>query len=173
MSLRVDAKRIPMNGIWRWLSFLRHVGWPCLILATTGCADPNGRDPRDHAIDTCFPSANVQSIAESRAKNFWARNATRFPDTKLLAVEGTTTSPSNDIYPKLLYSETGAVDFFSHGLFEASYSELSIFCILIYDTQTGRLVSTTGYDVVDLPPRESVTRFGPYTARYIGTGWGL
>jgi hypothetical protein len=160
-----------MNGIWRWLSFLGRISWLCLILANPGCANPNVRDLRDHAIDTCFPSANVQSIAESRAKNFWARNSTRFPDTKLLAVEGTTTSPGNDIYPKLLYSETGAADFFGHGIFEASYSDLQIFCILIYDTQTGRLVGSTGYDVVDLPTRQSVARFGPYVARYIGTGW--
>jgi hypothetical protein len=162
-----------MNSIWRWLSFLGHVSWLCLILINPGCADPNGYDPRNHAIDTCFPSPNVQSIAESRAKSFWAHNSTRFPGTKLLAVEGTTSSPSNDIYPKLLYSETGAVDFFGHGLEKGSYSNLSIFCVLIYDPQTGRLVSGTGYDVVDLPPRGSVARFGPYTARFIGTGWGF
>jgi len=160
-----------MNGNWRWLSFTGRVSWLYLILATSGCADPNGRDSRDHSIDTCNPGPNILSLAESRARDFWVRNSTRFPNTKLLAVEGTTVSPSNDIYPKLLYSETGAVSFFGHGIFEASYSELSIYCILIYDTQAGRLVSNTGYEVVDLPPRESVARFGSYTARYIGTGW--
>jgi hypothetical protein len=162
-----------MNGNWRWLGLLLRLSWLCLILANPGCADPNGSDLRNHAIDTCFPSQNVQSIAESRAKNFWTRNSNRFPSTRLLAVEGTTSWPTNDIYPKLLYSETGAVTFFGHGLEKGSYSNLSIFCILIYDTDTGRLVSSTGYDVVDLPPRGSVARFGPYTARYIGTGWGL
>ena len=159
-----------MNGTWRWLSFLGRVSWLCLILVNPGCADPNGSDPRDHAIDTCFPGPNILSLAESRARNFWAHNSTRFPDTKLLAVEGTTSSPTSDIYPKLLYSETGAVDFFGRGK-KGSYSNLSIFCILIYDTQTGHLVGNTGYDVVDLPARESVARFGPYMARYIGTGW--
>jgi hypothetical protein len=159
-----------MNSFWKSLGFLSRVSWLCLIFVNPGCADPNGRDPRNHAIDTCFPGQNIQSIAQSRAQNFWARNSTRFGDTKLLAVEGTTSSPTSDIYPKLLYSETGAVDFFGHGLQKGSYSNLSIFCILIFDTQTGRLVSNTGYDVVDLPPRESVARFGPYMARYIGTG---
>ena len=162
----------PMNGICRWLNFLGRVSWLCLFLASPGCANPNARDLPNRAIDACFPSPNVQSIAETRAKHFWARNATRFPDTKLLAVEGTTSWPSPGIYPKLLYSETGAVQFFGHGLVKGGYSNLSIFCILIYDTQTGHLVSDTGYDVVDLPPRGSVARFGPYTARYIGTGWG-
>ena len=172
MLLRVDAKCTTMNGIWRWIGCLGRMSWLCLILANPGCADPNGIDLRNHAIDTCFPGSNVQSIAESRAQNFWARNSTRFPSTKLLAVEGTTSSPTSDIYPKLIYSETGAVDYFGHGIEKGSYSNLSIFCILIFDTQTGRLVSNTGYDVVDLPPRESVARFGPYTARFIGTGRG-
>jgi hypothetical protein len=160
-----------MTSIWKCPSFLGRLSLLCLVLMSSGCADPNGRDPRDHAIDTCYPGPSIQSLAESRARDFWAHNSTRFPNTKLLAVEGTTVSPGNDIYPKLLYSQTGAVSFFGHGIFEASYSELSIYCILIYDTQTGRLVSNTGYEVVDLPPRQSVARFGPYTARYIGTGW--
>jgi hypothetical protein len=109
-----------MNGIWRWLSFLGRVSWLCLILANPGCADPNGKDPRDHAIDTCFPGPHILSLAESRARIFWAHNSSRFPNTKLLAVEGTTVSPDNGIYPKLLYSETGAVTFFGHGIFELS-----------------------------------------------------
>jgi len=163
-----------MNGIWRWLSFLGRVGWLCLVLANPGCADPSGFDSRNHAIDTYFAGPNILAIGESRARNFWAKNSNRFPNTKLLAVEGTTIFPGDqipDLYPKLLYSETGAVSFFAHGLKSSSYSNLSLFCILIYDTQTGHLVSNTGYAVVDLPPRESVARFGPYIARYIGTGW--
>ncbi|MBV8585139.1 MAG: hypothetical protein JO308_02540 [Verrucomicrobia bacterium] len=168
-----SAERRPMNGIWRWFSFLGRVSWLCLILANPGCADPNGTDLRDHSIDVYFPGPNIQSIAESRARNFWAHNSVRFPDTKLLAVQGTTINPGDiqDLYPKLLYSQTGAVTYFAQANVDGSYSELSIFCILIYDTQTGRLVSNEGYAVVDLPPRESVARFGPYVARYIGTGW--
>ena len=163
-----------MNGIWRWFRFLGRVGWLCLILANPGCADPGGYDPRNHAIDIYFPNPNILPIAEARAANFWAKNSGRFPNTKLLAVEGTTIFPADiqDLYPKLLYSETGAVSFFAHGLRGASYSNLSIFGILIFDTQTRRLVSPVGFAVVDLPPRESVARFGPYIARYIGTGWG-
>jgi hypothetical protein len=160
-----------MNRIWRSLSFIGRVSWLCLILAN--CADPNGRDLRDHAIDTYVPGPNILLLAESRARNFWAHNSSRLPDPKLLAVQGTTIFPGDiqGLYPKLLYSQTGAVSFFGHGIVDGSYSELSIFCILIYDTQTGRLVSNTGYAVVDLPPQESVARFGPYVARYIGTGW--
>ena len=107
-----------MNGIWRRLSFLGRVAWLCVILANPGCADPNGYDPRNHAIDTYFPGPNILAIAESRARNFWAKNSSRFPNTKLLAVEGTTIFPGDiqDLYPKLLYSETGAVSFFAHGL---------------------------------------------------------
>jgi hypothetical protein len=162
-----------MNRIWKWITFLGRVAWLWLILANPGCADPNGVDLRDHAIDTYAPGPNILSLAESRARNFWAHNSSRFPDTKLLAVQGTTIFPGDiqGLYPKLVYSQTGAVSFFGHGIVDGSYSELSIFCILIYDTQTGHLVSNTGYAVVDLPPRESVARFGQYVARYIGTGW--
>ena len=162
-----------MNGAWRWLSTLGRVSWLGLILANPGCADPNGQDPRDHAIDTCYPAPHILSRAEWRARNFWAHNSGRFPGTKLLAVQGTTIFPGDiqDLYPKLLYSQTGAVSYFAQASVEGSYSELSIFCILIYDTQTGHLVSNEGYAVVDLPPSESVARFGPYVARYIGTGW--
>ena len=156
---------------WRCLKSFGRVSCFCLVLANSGCADPNGIDPRDHAIDTCYPGPHILSRAESRARDFWAHNSSHFPNTKLLAVEGTTVSPDNGIYPKLLYSETGAVGFCGHGIFELSNSDLSIYCILIYNTQTGHLVSNTGYSVVDLPPRESVARFGPYTARYISTGW--
>jgi hypothetical protein len=146
------------------------LSWVGFILASSGCADPRVSQA-NHVIDTCFPSSNVLSLAESRAKNFWSRHSNRFPDTKLLAVEGTTVSPDNDIYPKLLYSETGGVSVFARGIYADSDAELAIHCILIYDPQTGHLVSNTGYEVVDLPPRARVARFGPYMARYIGTGW--
>ena len=162
-----------MSGIWRWFRFFGRVGWLCLILANPGCADPSGYDPRNHAIDTYFPAPNILAMAEARAVNFWAKNSGRFPSTKLLAVQGATIFPSDiqGLYPKLLFSETGAVSFFAHGLRGATYSNLTMFSVVIFDTQTGRLVSPIGYAVVDLPPRESVARFGPYIARYIGTGW--
>jgi hypothetical protein len=45
-----------------------------------------------------------------------------------------------------------------------------MYCVNIFDTRTERLVSQEGYAVIDLPESGRVARFGPYTARYIGTG---
>jgi len=127
-------------------------------------------DNRDFAIDTCYPTPNEIQLAEARARRFWAKDVLRYgPEPRYLAVETSKIFPGEvqDLWPKLINSETTA-SFFSHG--KRTYSNLELLGIMIYDTKTGRFVSNQGYISVDTPPRGRVARFGPYLARYIGSG---
>jgi len=72
-----------------------------------------------------------------------------------------------DLWAKLINSQTTA-SFFAKST--EDYPEEEFYGVVIFDTRTGRIVSPQGYAVADTPPRGSVTRFGPYVARYIGTG---
>jgi hypothetical protein len=127
-------------------------------------------DNRNFAIDTCYPTQNEIALAEARARRFWAKYASRFgPEPRFLAVETSKIFPGEiqGLYPKLINSETTA-SFFGHG--KVTYSNLELIGIMIYDTKTGHFVGNQGYVSVDTPPRGRVARFGPYVARYIGTG---
>jgi hypothetical protein len=50
------------------------------------------------------------------------------------------------------------------------HNDIDVFCINIFDTRTGKLVSPQGYAVVDEPERGGVARFGRYIATFIGDG---
>ena len=129
-------------------------------------------DNRNFAIDTCFPTQNEIQLAEGRARSYWAKHASCFgAEPRFLAVDTSKLFPGEiqDLYPKLIYSETTA-SFLGRGDHKGSYSELDLHGIMIYDTKAGRFVSNQGYVSVDTPPRGRVARFGPYIARYIG--WG-
>ena len=146
----------------------------CLILAFLLTTLPSLRsekvDNRDFAIDTCYPTPNEIQLAEAQAGKFWAKHALRYgPEPRYLAVETSKIFPSEvqDLWPKLINSETTA-SFFSHG--KRTYSNLELIGIMIYDTKTAHFVSNQGYISVDTPSRGRVARFGPYVARYIGTG---
>jgi hypothetical protein len=146
-----------------------------LVLAFLLTALPTLRsekvDNRDFAIDTCYPTPNEIQLAEARARGFWAKHASRYgPEPRYLVVETSKIFPSEvqGLYPKLINSETTA-SFFSRPSKDL-YSNLQLIGIMIYDTKTGRFVSNQGYISVDTPTRGRVARFGPYIARYIGTG---
>jgi hypothetical protein len=146
----------------------------CLVLAFLLTALPTLRsekvDNRDFAIDTCYPTPDEIQLAETRARRFWAKHASRYgPEPRYLAVVTSKIFPGEvqDLWPKLINSETTA-SFFSHG--KRTYSNLELLGIMIYDTKTGRFVGNQGYISVDTPLRGRVARFGPYVARYIGTG---
>ena len=155
------------------MSFMIRTG--CLVSAFLLTALPTLRsekvDNRDFAIDTCYPTPNEIQLAEARAGRFWTKHASRYgPESRYLAVETSKIFPSEvqDLYPKLINSETTS-SFFSRPSKDL-YSNLQLLGIMIYDTKTGRFVSNQGYISVDTPSRGRVARFGPYVARYIGTG---
>ena len=73
-------------------------------------------DHRDFAIDTCYPTQNEVSLAEARVKRFWAKHSARYgTDPRFLAVQTSTIFPGEvqDLWPKLINSETTASFFFS------------------------------------------------------------
>ena len=72
-----------------------------------------------------------------------------------------------DFYAKLLRSRTSSL-FFAQG--DEAESTANIYGVVIFDTRTGHVISPQGYAVVDTPARGRIARFGPYLARYIGTG---
>jgi hypothetical protein len=146
------------------------VGFGCLLLASTGVPSVHAEniDNRDFAIDNCYPNSNEIQLAEKRATRFWAKHASCYSaEPQFLAVETSSLSPYNDLWPKLINSETTG-SFFSHG--KLTYSNLQLLGIMIFDTKMGRFVSRQGYVSVDTPHRGTLARFGPYIARYIGRG---
>jgi hypothetical protein len=143
----------------------------CLCLIVLGCAASNSVDSRNFAIDTYFPSPNEIQLAESRARNYWDRNGSRYgPEPKYLAVETSKVFPYGGLYPKLINSETTSSFF---GQRKGNYSNLQLKGIMIYDTKAGHFVGDHGYVSVDTPNPGGVARFGDYMARYIGTGRSL
>ena len=143
----------------------------CLCLVVLGCAARNSVDYRNFAIDTYFPTPNEIQVAEASARNYWARNGSRFgPEPRYLAVKTSNVSPYEGLYSKLINSETTA-SFFSQA--DTNYTSLQLKGVMIYDTKTGHFVGNQGYVSVDTPNPGGVARFGDYTARYIGTGRSL
>jgi hypothetical protein len=140
----------------------------CLCLLVLGCAASNSVDYRNFAIDTYSPTPHEIQVAEASARNYWARNGSRFgPEPRYLAVETSKVPPYDGLYSKLINSETTA-SFFSQA--DTNYRSFQLIGVTIYDTKTGHLVGDQGYVSVDTPNPGGVARFGDYRARYIGTG---
>jgi hypothetical protein len=129
-------------------------------------------DQRNFAIDTYYPGPNEIRLAEQRARNYWAKNASRYGSNPVyLAVETSKIFESEivqDLWPKLINSQTTS-SFFSKspGKHQA---EIDLTGIMIFDTRTGTVAGNRGFVLVDTPSRGRVARFGDYVARYIGTG---
>jgi hypothetical protein len=141
-----------------------------VVLLLSSCLQFETDRNTDLAIDTYAPSGEALGVAESRAKEYWAKHQEEIGrDTRYLAVQSESIFSDEipDLYAKLINSpaanSSDLEDFGNDG-------ELNMYCVNIFDTQTERLVSQEGYAVIDLPGRGRVARFGPYTARYIGTG---
>jgi hypothetical protein len=145
-----------------------------LAAALMSCilADPNAVANRgDYAIDAYTPAADAAAQAEQRARGWWQRHAGRFgAQPPYLAVQTNQLLQGEivqDLYAKMLRAKTSSL-FFAQA-YEA-YPTAPIYGVVIFDARTGHLVGPQGYAVVDTPPRGSIARFGPYVARYIGTG---
>jgi hypothetical protein len=48
------------------------------LLAVLALASAEKIDPRDFAIDTCFPNVNEIQLAQAKAIVFWQKHASRF-----------------------------------------------------------------------------------------------
>jgi hypothetical protein len=141
-----------------------------VVLLLSSCAQSGTDHKTDLAIDTYVPSGDALGLAETRAKEYLVKHREQIGrDTRYLAVQSDTIFSDEipDLYAKLINSPAvNASDLEDFG----NDSELSMYCVNIFDTETEKLVSQEGYAVVDLPGRGKLARFGPYTARYIGSG---
>lgn len=141
-----------------------------VVLLLSSCAQFETDHKTNLAIDTYVPSGDALSLAERRAKEYWVKHREQIGrNTRYLAVQSDTIFSDEipDLYAKLINSPAvNASDLDDFG----NDGELSMYCVNIFDTETEKLVSQEGYAVVDLPERGKLARFGPYTARYIGSG---
>jgi hypothetical protein len=141
-----------------------------IALVSSSCAQFESSANTDLAIDTYIPPKAVLGVAESRAKKYWSIHQAQIgQDTRYLAVQSDVifSDEITDLYAKLINSpgvNASALEDFGNN------NDLNIYCVNIFDTQSGRFASPEGYAVVDLPRRGSVARFGPYSAKYIGNG---
>jgi hypothetical protein len=147
--------------------------FPMLItlgLLLTSCVEIQPSKQTDLAIDTYRPPPDALKIAETRAKQYWAKHQANLgQNTRYLAVETDSIPSANisDLYYKLSHSP--GVNDSDVADYQANF-DIDIFCINIFDTRTGKQVSPVGYAVVDEPDEGSVARFGRYIAKFIGTG---
>ena len=158
-----------LKGVWRVLFACGLSG----VLAACTLTDPNAVSPRgDYAIDTYYPPGDAIATAQQRAREWWQRHQQRFGaqppylavQTNLL-LQGDVTASMEQ---KLFRANTASL-FFAQNSFRRT-PIFTIYGVVIFDVRTGRVVSPQGYAVVDTPARGRVAQFGPYIARYIGTG---
>jgi len=146
---------------------------PHWLLFATGllvgaCAQTELSQQTDLSIATYRPTPDALAIAERRAKQYWAKHRDEISrGTRYLAVESDTILSADipDPYYRLTHSPgVNGSDVEDYRVNQ----DIDIFCINIFDTRTGRLVSPQGYAVVDEPAPGSVARFGKYVALFIG-----
>ena len=158
-----------MTRFWLQIGLVGLGAGACAALLFASCAQLETSRNTDLSIDTYSPPPNSLAIAESRAKQYWAKNRELVgPDTKYLAIQSDTVFSDQipDLYRRLEYSpgvSSSALEDYGNN------NNLQIYCVNIFDTQTQKLYPN-GYAVVDLPHVRHVARFGTYTATYIGRG---
>jgi hypothetical protein len=133
------------------------------------CAQTQQSQQTDLSIATYRPTPSALAIAERRAKQYWAKHRDELNRGRYLAIESDTIPSANipDLYYRLTHSPgVNGSDVEEYRVNE----DIDIFCVNIFDTRTGKLVSPQGYAVVDEPAPGSVARFGKYVALFIGTG---
>jgi hypothetical protein len=134
------------------------------------CAQTELSQQTDLSIARYKPTSNAVALAESRAKQYWMKHRDEINQgTRYLAIESDTIPSANipDLYYRL--SNSPGVNGSDVEEYRVN-NDIDIFCINIFDTRIGRLVSPQGYAVVDEPDRGSVAHFGKYVAVFIGTG---
>jgi hypothetical protein len=147
-----------------------HFGMMAVLLLFNSCAGFEAARNTDLAIDTYAPAPDALGLAETRAKDYWAKHQEEIGrDTRYLAVQSDVIFSDEipNLYAKLVNSPAvNSSDLEAFG----NDNELDVYCVNIFDTRSEKLVGLEGYAVVDLPRRGSTARFGTYFARYIGTG---
>jgi hypothetical protein len=126
-------------------------------------------DLRNYVIGGYDPNTNEIRLGERRARAFWQKNGARFGEkVRYLALEVASVLPGDVIQPlwqNMINAQTG-----SGFLLPTAWNPGDMHCIMIYDIQTGTFVSKHGYLMVELPRRETLSRFGEYIALFVRTG---
>lgn len=126
-------------------------------------------DLRNYVIGAYDPNVNEIRSGERRAHTYWQKNGARFGEkVHYLALEVASVMPGDIIQPlwqNMINAQTG-----SGFLLPTAWNPGDMHCIMIYDTQAGTFVSKHGYLMVELPRRETLSRFGDYIALFIRTG---
>lgn len=156
----------------RIYSMIRHILFPLAVLFSA-CSGMNSTvvDRRDFGVDSCFPGLNEIQIAEQRARRYWQKNAARLgPEPRYLAVQTSCipgTQLNAEFSAKMDRSETTGSFFAQSGIEDHPGV---VYGVMLFDTETDRIIGRKGYVFVDLPPREEVVRIGDQMVRYIGVG---
>jgi len=141
------------------------------LLSGCGAYDSTKADTRNYAVETFYPESNEIRLAEQRARNYWQKNASLFgPEPHYLVVAASSMLAAElnaEFSIKLDRSETSGA-YFTQGI--SSSSKQGVQGYVIFDTKTGRAVSSQGYIIVNTPPRGQIVNVAQYTARYIGFG---
>src|SRR6516165_7328914 len=123
-------------------------------------------DIRNYVIGGYDPNPNEIRLAQQRAQAYWQKNGARFANkVRYLALEVASVMPGDVIQPlwqNMINAETG-----SGFLLPTAWNPGDMHCIMIYDTQTGTFVSKHGYLMVEMPRRETLSRFGDYIALFV------
>jgi hypothetical protein len=126
-------------------------------------------DLRNYVIGEYDPNFNEIRLAEGRARAYWQKNGARFGEkVRYLALEVASVMPGDVIQPlwkNMINAQTG-----SGFLLPAQWNPGGMHCIMIYDNRAGTFVSKHGYLMVELPRRETLSRFGDYIALFVRTG---
>jgi hypothetical protein len=151
---------------------IRQILFPvALLLSACSSMTSTTVDRRDFGVDSCFPRSNEIQIAEEHARRYWRKNAARVgPEPRYLAVETSCipgTQLSAEFSAKLDRSETTGSFFAQSGIDDYP---MVVYGVMLFDTETDRIIGRQGYVFVDLPAREEVVRIGNQMARYIGVG---
>jgi hypothetical protein len=145
------------------------------LLGSLFCSCSIGNPPKfdnsNWAIDTCSFNQNEIARAEKRAMNWWSKNSARYGnEPQYLAVDATKLLDGEivqNLWSKLIDSPH-TTSFFAGSTGE--YDQGNIYCVMIFDINTGKLASNQGYAIVDSPAKGQIARFGSYVARFIGSG---
>jgi hypothetical protein len=147
------------------------IAFLCGLVFGCSTGNPPKFDNSDWAIDTCSVSQYEIARAEERAKKWWSRYSARYSNEPHYLAIDTTRLLDGEIvqglWPKLVGSPHASSFFAGSG---GDYNQGNIYCVTIFDTNTGKLVSNQGYAIVDFPAKGQVARFGSYVARFIGSG---
>lgn len=142
-----------------------------LLLPACNSMNSTGVDRRDFGVDRCFPRPNEIQIAEEHARRYWRKNAARVgPEPRYLAVETSCipgTQLNAEFSAKLDRSETTGSFFAQSGIDDYP---MVVYGVMLFDTETDRIIGRQGYVFVDRPAPEQVVRVGDQLARYIGVG---